>query len=87
MKLYQRLIELGYDAPEVWNNLALCCISIGQFHVFYACFERALRMAQDDVQVLSDVWYNIGGVYILMGDLDMAKQAYTTAIGLMPDHT
>lgn len=38
MKLYQRLIELGYDAPEVWNNLALCAISIGQFHVFYACF-------------------------------------------------
>ena len=44
-------------------------------------------MAEDDVDVLADVWYNIGGIYILVGDLDMAKQAYTTAIGLMPDHT
>lgn len=38
MKLYQRLIELGYDIPEVWNNLALCCFAVGELHVFYSCF-------------------------------------------------
>ncbi len=31
VKLYQRLIELGYDSAEVWNNLAMCCISTNQF--------------------------------------------------------
>lgn len=31
MKLYQRLIELGYDSAEVWNNLAICCLSTNQF--------------------------------------------------------
>lgn len=44
-------------------------------------------MAEDDVEVLADIWYNVGGVFVVSGDLEMAKQAYQTAIGLMPDHT
>lgn len=87
MKFYQRLIELGYDSPEVWNNLALCCFSIGQFDVFYSCFERALTMAADDIEVMSDIWYNIGNIYINLGDLDMAKQAFKSSIALVPENT
>lgn len=38
IKLYQRLVELGYDSAEVWNNLALCCLANNQFELFYKCF-------------------------------------------------
>jgi len=69
LKLYQRMIELGYDSAEVWNNLALCCFSIGKHDVFYSCYERALRLAEDDTDTLSDIWYNIGSMYIVMGDV------------------
>lgn len=31
IKLYQRLVELGYDEPEVWNNIALCTYANNQY--------------------------------------------------------
>jgi hypothetical protein len=30
-------------------------------------------MADEDIEVMSDIWYNIGNIYINLGDLDMAK--------------
>lgn len=87
IKLYQRLVELGYNSGEVWNNLALCSFSLRQYHTFYSCFQRALRLSEDDPDILSDIWYNIGNIYSTLGDLDMAKQAYNLSLGHLPDNT
>lgn len=38
LKFYQRLLELGYESAEVWNNMGLCCFVHSQYHVFYSCF-------------------------------------------------
>jgi tetratricopeptide repeat protein 8 len=86
VKLYQRLVELGYDAAEIWNNLALCCFAVDQYDVFYTCFERALRLAEDNSDILSDIWYNIGNVYIVVNDIEMAVQAYNLSLQFVPDN-
>ena len=52
--------------------MALCCFANHQYHLFYSCFERAILYSKDDFVIFSDVWYNIGYVYTLMGDKDMA---------------
>lgn len=44
-------------------------------------------MAADDIEVMSDIWYNIGNIYINLGDLDMAKQAFKSSIALVPENT
>ena len=66
LKFYQRLIELGYESQEVWNNMALCCFNNHQYHLFYPCFQRALQYDEQPL-VLADVWYNVGYVYTLLG--------------------
>ena len=63
---------MGYDSAEVWNNLAICCISTNQFELFYKCFERALNLGKDDPIVFSDIWYNIGYTYVLIGEWELA---------------
>lgn len=35
---------------------------------------------------MSDIWYNIGNIYINLGDLEMAKQAYKSALALLPEN-
>lgn len=44
-KLYQRLVQLGMNSPEVWNNLALCCFYSSKYDLFYTCFDRAIAAA------------------------------------------
>ena len=86
LKLYQRLVELGYESSEIWNNMALCCFANHQYHLYYNCFERAILNARDDPFASSDLWYNIGYVYTIFGDIDMALEAYRVAIAHRPDN-
>lgn len=65
--MYQRLIELGYESLELWNNMGLCCFANHQYHLFYSCLERALLEGKDDPFAYSDLWYNIGYIYTMLG--------------------
>jgi tetratricopeptide (TPR) repeat protein len=67
--------------------MALCCFANHQYQLFYSCFERGLIGAQDDPLIISDVWYNVGYVYTLMGEKEMALEAYKLAVGQRPDHS
>lgn len=80
------MVELGYDEPEVWNNIALCAYANNQFSEFYYCFDRALRLADEDPELFTDVWYNIGNIYANMAELDMAIQAYESALAYVPEN-
>lgn len=86
LKMYQRLVELGCESVEIWNNMALCCFGNHQYHLYYTCFQRALLLAQDHPDLHADVWYNIGYVYAQFGELEMAGVAFRVALGLQPDH-
>jgi tetratricopeptide (TPR) repeat protein len=44
-------------------------------------------LAEDDTDILSDIWYNIGNIYIVMGDLEMAVQAFNLSLQYLPDNT
>ena len=36
--------------------------------------------------LFTDVWYNIGYIYTIFGDLDMASEAFRLALNYMPDN-
>ena len=60
LRFYKRLIQLGVNSAEVWNNLALCCFYDAQYDMFWTCFEKALQQADDTN--FADIWYNISTV-------------------------
>lgn len=84
MRFYRRLLQMGVNSAELWNNLGLCCFQASQYDVALHCFERALPLADDSN--MADVWYNIGHVAIGIGDAGLAYQAFKVAVSVDPNH-
>ncbi|GLC45301.1 hypothetical protein PLESTB_000307000 [Pleodorina starrii] len=84
LRYYRRLLQMGVNNSELWNNLGLCCFYASQYDMCLGCFDRALTLADDNA--LPDVWYNIGQTAVGIGDLALAHQAFKIAISLNPNH-
>ena len=84
-RYYRRLLQMGISNPQLWNNMGLCCFYASQYDMALSCFERAFNNATDDE--LQDVWYNIGQVSVVLGDLNMAYQAFKITISINSNHT
>eukprot|EP00941_MAST-03F_sp_MAST-3F-sp1_P005735 g5735.t1 len=84
LRYYRRLVQMGVNTTELWNNLGLCCFYSSQYDMTLSCFERALKIADDDN--MADVWYNIGQVAIGIGDLGLAYQGFKIAISIDNNH-
>ncbi|RNF23955.1 uncharacterized protein Tco025E_02692 [Trypanosoma conorhini] len=85
LRLYRRLLQMGVQTTELWNNLGLCCFYSSQYDIALSCLQRAIATATED-DTLADVWYNIGHVGIGTGDLGLAHRAFKVALGANPRH-
>ncbi|CCW62198.1 unnamed protein product [Phytomonas sp. EM1] len=83
--LYNRLLQMGVNTVEVWNNIGVSSLCAAQLEHAFKCFERAMQCCPDDAQ-RSDVWYNIGHVYISVGDLRSAERAFRLAAATDSSH-
>lgn len=54
IRYYRRLLQMGVNNTEVWNNIGLCCFYSAQYDMALGCFDRALGMADDEA--MADVW-------------------------------
>ena len=54
IRYYRRLLQMGVNNTEVWNNIGLCCFYSSQYDMALGCFDRALSLADDDS--MGDVW-------------------------------
>ncbi|KAH8409589.1 hypothetical protein KR222_008968, partial [Zaprionus bogoriensis] len=70
---YRRILSLGVHTPELYCNIALCCLYGGQIDLVLPCFQRALHMATQPEQ-RADVWYNLSFVALTSGDFKLAKR-------------
>lgn len=84
MKFYKRLLELGLNSAELWNNIGLSAYYASQYDISLSCFERGLLIADDNAA--AEIWYNISHVAIGLGDLSLAYQALKIAISFNGDH-
>ena len=84
LRFYKRLVQLGVNNAELWNNMGLCCYYAGQYDMALSCFERGLDLT-DDTNV-ADMWYNISHVAIGIGDLSLAYESLKIAISSDPNH-
>jgi tetratricopeptide repeat protein 8 len=85
LRLYRRLLQMGVQSCELWNNLGLCCLHASQYDTALAYLCRALTAARNDVEA-SEVWYNVAHVAVSLGDIGTAYQALKVAVSLNPKH-
>ena len=84
LRYYRRLVQMGVNNCEIWNNLGLCCFYASQYDMCLSCFDRALAQATD--ANAGDVWYNIGQLGVGIGDLNLAAQSFKVAISIDNGH-
>jgi len=84
MRYYRRLLQMGVNNTELWNNIGLCCFYSAQYDMAVGCFDRALSLSGDED--MADVWYNIGHLGVALGDHGLAYQAFKVAVSVNPAH-
>ncbi|CAD2220497.1 TRP protein for flagellar function [Angomonas deanei] len=85
LRFYRRLLQMGVQNSEVWNNIGLCGYYTCQFDFALRCLDRALSQCTTALNK-ADVWYNIGHVGIGLGDMTFAKRAFRLAVSADPTH-
>ncbi|KAH8413150.1 hypothetical protein KR009_008294, partial [Drosophila setifemur] len=70
---YRRILSLGAHSPELYCNIALCCLYGGQIDLVLPCFQRALATATQPEQ-RADIWYNLSFAAVTSGDFNLARR-------------
>ena len=85
LRYYRRLLQMGVQNSQLWNNMGLCCFYAQQYDIALPCFEQALNLCEDDTS--SDIWFNISHIAIRSGDLILAYQALKIAVTSNSNHS
>lgn len=78
IRYYRRLLQMGVNNAELWNNLGLCCFYSGQYDMSLTCFDRSISLASDDE--LADIWY---AIYALMNSCFICPRYKTNSRALL----
>ncbi|KAJ5886770.1 uncharacterized protein N7473_009444 [Penicillium subrubescens] len=81
MRCFKRAIELEAGNSEFWNSLAVVTTSMSP-KVAQHAFVRSLHLNDRSAQV----WTNLGALYLLHNDIQLANEAFTRAQSTDPDY-
>ncbi|KAL3984822.1 Tetratricopeptide repeat protein 8 [Acanthocheilonema viteae] len=84
LRYYRRILQVGVNSAELFMNLGLCCFFCQQFDLALSCIERAQATANDEV--IADIWYNTGNIFLSSGDVKMASRCFRLAMAADPNH-
>lgn len=73
LRFYKRLVDLGINNAEIWNNMAVCLFTNSQFDLFMPCLTKAFEHA--DQNNLSEIWYNVSQIAMSLGEIDTTYRA------------
>ena len=80
--VYNKLIYLDGDNPEVWNARGNLLTDMGDLEAAISSFDKALALCLDDSQKDASSINRMGNAYIELGKLDEALDCYNKAIAL-----
>lgn len=82
MRCFKRAIELESGNSEFWNSLGVVTTSMSP-KVAQHAFVRSLHLNDRSVQA----WTNLGALYLLHNDIQLANEAFTRAQSTDPDYS
>jgi len=82
MRCFKRAIELEAGNSEFWNSLGVVTTGMSP-KVAQHAFVRSLHLNDRSAQV----WTNLGALYLLHNDIQLANEAFTRAQSTDPDYS
>lgn len=82
MRCFKRAIELEAGNSEFWNSLGVVTTNMSP-KVAQHAFVRSLHLNDRSAQV----WTNLGALYLLHHDIQLANEAFTRAQSTDPDYS
>ncbi|KAJ5161112.1 hypothetical protein N7492_006504 [Penicillium capsulatum] len=82
MRCFKRAIELEAGNSEFWNSLGVVTTSMSP-KVAQHALVRSLHLNDRSAQV----WANLGALYLLQNDTELANEAFTRAQSTDPDYS
>lgn len=82
MKCFKRAIELEAGNSEFWNSLGVITTTLSP-KVAQHAFVRSLHLNERSVHT----WTNLGALYLLQNDTELAHQAFSRAQSQDPDYS
>ncbi|KAJ4365524.1 Superkiller protein 3 [Neocucurbitaria cava] len=82
MKCFKRAIELEAGNAEFWNSLGVITTTLSP-KVAQHAFVRSLHLNERSVHT----WTNLGALYLLQNDLELAHTAFSRAQSQDPDYS
>lgn len=82
MKCFKQAIELEAGNAEFWNSLGVITTTLSP-KVAQHAFVRSLHLNERSVHT----WTNLGALYLLQNDLELAHQAFSRAQSQDPDYS
>ncbi len=81
-KIYEELINEGFESPELFNNYGLALFYLDQFEEALRKFERAITLDHSFALPYS----NIGLIYLNKEEYKRAVDYFTETLRLQPNH-
>ncbi|KAF2198577.1 TPR-like protein [Delitschia confertaspora ATCC 74209] len=81
MRCFKRAIELEAGNTEFWNSLGVVTTTLNP-KVAQHAFVRSLHLNERNVRA----WTNLGALYLLENDIELAHQAFSRAQSTDPDY-
>ncbi|KAI9927714.1 hypothetical protein ASPWEDRAFT_52295 [Aspergillus wentii DTO 134E9] len=82
MRCFKRAIELESGNSEFWNSLGVVTTNMSP-KVAQHAFVRSLHLNDRSAQV----WANLGALYLIHNDIQLANEAFTRAQSTDPDYS
>ena len=73
-------IELGGDNPDTYNELAICCMELGEFKECKKFLSEALKDEPENTKIIS----NLGFLELKQGNISEAQKYFTIVLDIDP---
>ena len=80
-KIFNKIITINPNIPEVWYNKGLILINLGKYDVGIKCFDEAIKINPN----LVEAWTNKGSALGKLGKHDEEIKCYEQAIKINPN--
>ncbi|KER31148.1 hypothetical protein T265_13053, partial [Opisthorchis viverrini] len=84
LNVYRRMLLLGFESAELYNNLGLCAFYAQQYDTCMGYFNQAIQMST--LKSAAEIFYNIAHIGIRLGDLNLSYQCLRISLAYDTRH-
>ncbi|KAG5448517.1 Tetratricopeptide repeat protein 8, variant 2 [Clonorchis sinensis] len=84
LNVYRRMLLLGFESAELYNNLGLCAFYAQQYETCINYFNQAIQMSTS--KSAAEIFYNVAHIGIRLGDLNLSYQCLRISLAYDSRH-